>query len=87
MNFLEAVKSGKKFRRPGRDWYYPVEPVVFYAISKQDMLATDWEVEEKKVEITYEKLYWAMKDSHGCGGYEHHYKSVKMVAKELGLID
>lgn len=50
MNILEALKSGKRFKRQAwLDWYHTAVQEQF---STDDVLADDWEVEEVKVTIT-----------------------------------
>ena len=53
LNIIDAVKSGKNYRRPGGAW---LKDYTSITISKEDILATDWEVEEKKAEITESEL-------------------------------
>ena len=48
MNIIDAVKSGKRARRLKRDWDYHD----FNNLTREDILATDWEIEERKIEIT-----------------------------------
>lgn len=42
MNIIEAAKTGKKIRRKG--WSYFVDPQ-YYELVREDILASDWEVE------------------------------------------
>ena len=49
MDIIEAVGSGKNFRRPGGPWFGDYTSIT---ISKEAIMATDWEVEERKIEIT-----------------------------------
>lgn len=67
MNLIEAIKSGKRFKRPKfehpslRDENkYPdgwVTPNHFnYIFAREDVLADDWEIEEEKIEITCNQL-------------------------------
>lgn len=64
MKFQEAVESGLRFRRPGWPWVerfadflrctktgYQIHPTL------DDFLATDWEVDYPKVEITREQFW------------------------------
>lgn len=49
----EAVKNGKKAKRPQwRNEFYYLQGFESVEISIVDILATDWEIEEKKIEIT-----------------------------------
>lgn len=58
MTIQEAIKSGKKFRRPGLDWRAPMHNnyscllYCYYA----DVIATDWEVETIKKELSAEDI-------------------------------
>lgn len=55
MNIIEAVKSGKRFKRSFMiDWWKSNQDMV--GLYRSDIVADDWEVEEEKVEITYEQL-------------------------------
>ena len=51
MNIIEAVRSGKRFRREGFNWF-PFNADHYNSVSKEDILAEDWEIEERKIEIT-----------------------------------
>ena len=54
MNLLEAIKSGKRFYR--KCWpSVGFEPITFERLdelSKEEVLANDWVIEEKEVTIT-----------------------------------
>ncbi len=66
MNLLEAVKSGKKFRRGGWSWIHPKSNG---ALLYQDAFpitptldwftAEDWEIEEPSITITRAQFYEA----------------------------
>ena len=43
MNIIEAVRSGKRFRREGFNWF-PFNADHYNSVSKEDILATDWEI-------------------------------------------
>lgn len=76
MNIQEAIKSGKRYRRKGElDWYDTAPDFTHHAFSTQDVLSSDWEVEEKTVTITREQLYDAWLKA----------LSLNELAKELGL--
>ncbi len=62
MNLIEAVKSGKRFRRKDHWGWVDLETVVI-GIAKSDILATDWEIEERKIEITESELEAALEAS------------------------
>lgn len=63
MNIIEALKSGKRFRRAGFQTYY--SPGIHDAYFCYDeIIATDWEVEEKTITITEEQLLQAWKKAN-----------------------
>lgn len=97
MNILQAIKSGKRFRRkpsiPGTiSWIGPLDVSTHWGASFRldDMLAEDWEVEETPVTIneTSFRAAWkrAVKKTGGdditYGGFQSFRD---LVAKELGL--
>jgi hypothetical protein len=59
MNIIEAIKSGKRFRRSGwhalREWVRPMSNMCL-SIPVADIIAEDWEVESKEVTITREQF-------------------------------
>jgi len=55
MNIVEAVKSGKRFRRKNQAaWHFPAEDNVErnYLLTTKSILADDWELEERTSTIT-----------------------------------
>ena len=52
MNILQAIDSGKSFKRKGSKTWNGNHPEYTYDFTYQDLLATDWEIEERKIEIT-----------------------------------
>jgi hypothetical protein len=53
VNLIDAVKSGKRIRRSSwksKDYWNPLN------FDLEDILATDWEIEERKIEITESEL-------------------------------
>ena len=61
MNIIDAIKSGKRFRRQGNtSWYSRMaaeyQTINISAISREDFLADDWEVESEPVTITREQF-------------------------------
>lgn len=55
MNIIEAVKTGKAFRRPSYSSVYSYlfsEPGMKYDFSMRDILANDWEIESQSITIT-----------------------------------
>lgn len=92
MTIQEAAKSGKRFKRKqwaefAREIGHPEiilqcdKTKEFLRISLNDLLATDWVIEEKKVEITYERLQIAHKNCLASSAY-----SIDALAKEIGLL-
>jgi hypothetical protein len=59
VNLIDAVKSGKPFKRKidkGVYWQLAEPSLKQIAVSREDILATDWEIEERKIEITESEL-------------------------------
>lgn len=93
MTLIEALKSGKPLRRRG--YYYSSSPAYNTIFSVEDVLATDWEIIEPKVEITIEQLRIAhMKAFQKANGFSgsfaascgyHCTPTADEIAKELGL--
>lgn len=55
MNIIDAVKSGKRIKQKSCDtWYQPEH----HCYSAGQILATDWEIEDRKIEIT-EGTFWS----------------------------
>lgn len=61
MNIIEAIKSGRPFRRQQfTNWYTGIgmgdllalDRDYRYPLCEADLLADDWEIQERKVEIT-----------------------------------
>lgn len=89
MNLIEAVKSGRPFKRKAwgtSDWEAPEswsKPFLKY-----DILADDWELEESKVEITATQFHEAARkvweeDFDKTRESPHFF--AKLIAKRLGL--
>lgn len=107
MTFLEAVQSGRKFRRPSntKGFYFfynnggflmcsqekmgdmdKYEVIASTGVTKEDVLATDWQLEPKLVTISLEQFYNAAKqaiDEKEDADTEH--TLVIRLAKKLGL--
>lgn len=105
MTLVEAVKSGKPFRRPSYargSWVVELgkgpAPGVYVwrdevqntkAFSAEDILATDWETEEKTREITLSEFVEAFKRAASTEECMRNYPcgpTVGELAKELGLL-
>jgi hypothetical protein len=50
LSVIDAIKSGKRFRRKGEMWF--VQDDLPMRLTREDILATDWEIEGRKIEIT-----------------------------------
>lgn len=89
MTIQEAVRSGKVFfRRGDPDEFYPSSfdaSEGSYSFTYAELLADDWEIEEKKVEVTREQLAKAW--NNHCAGclIANSSKSFDNFCKELGL--
>jgi hypothetical protein len=88
MNIIEAIKSGKRFRRKGNlKWVHPFDcNEGAYCFSVNGLIAEDWEVEEKKVTITAEQLETAfnaaLRPEILTGSF---YNILEELKKELGF--
>jgi hypothetical protein len=95
MTIIEAIKSGMPFKRSKHVSYYTKEWIKGTGIFKEcivlddaDFLADDWEVEDKKVEITRTQLEQACIKVFKYQSHEYRLGSCQIVAalaKELGL--
>lgn len=86
MNIMEAIKSGKRFKRKGWDKFHSKSE---YTIIDFDiLLADDWEVESEPVLITREQFDAAWRRAVDvCENMEiktFHYL-YELVVRELGL--
>lgn len=89
MNIIEAIKSGKRFRRSNqlKDWYQASNTYAndrsISNLLQSDILADDWEIEEEKIEITKAQLKVAVNYAliHMTGLRPIH----ETIAKELGF--
>ena len=82
MNIIEAIKSGKRFKRKnGTAWLFNNE---VYSYSRDCILADDWEVEEPTIRITRTEYYNAYKTAE-CEAKESGFHHADVLAKWLGL--
>lgn len=95
MDIITAIKSGRPFRR--KHWTTCTLTVdgmgvihsstgIRYVLSTHDVMATDWEIEEKTVTITSNQLKQAMtkaalQDLYGWPGFQFRVR----LLEELGL--
>ena len=93
MNLIEAIQSGKPFRRQGHEWRKGPEMNenvnLGILLSYEDIIAEDWEIKEQTVTITksqfFDALDWAFRNSLGAC---HEFKDVgKLAAIHLGFYD
>jgi hypothetical protein len=103
MTIIEAIKSGKAIGRKGHSFYIHqchsdktaahglFEPTYFLdcvSLTKEDILADDWEIEEKKVEITRDQFIHAFAQAYCCLGNAHKQLDPTLgdaIARILGL--
>lgn len=94
MNIIDAIKSGRKFRRPGIQWTYVDEKggiVDVYGNGGlclvSDLIADDWEVgDEEKIELSVSVLNDALCESYQLGRtstFLNVSKTVQDIAEKL----
>jgi hypothetical protein len=84
MNIIQAIQSGKPFRRKGWEVYFPLAgDLSFYG---HDILATDWEVQEQKIEITKSQLWKAWDEVAGLPRAESCH-SLRQLETALGFTE
>lgn len=66
MNIIEAIKSGKRFRRRGEDFYYDLKNELHFVID--EVMANDWEVEEDKIVV---KNYYVFQEDNTINATFH----------------
>lgn len=54
MTILEAIQSGKPYKRPAHYEYF--QPNELCMLEKEDIIANDWEIRSMKPEIKIQKL-------------------------------
>lgn len=80
MNLIDAIKSGKPFRRPDQPWYGGM-PNSFRVV---DILADDWEIQEPTVTITASQFWEAIEATWGkCD--DDRQSGFHRLARRLGL--
>jgi len=96
MNIIEAIKSKQRFRRPNwpkNSWQINREDISsFY--TQTDILADDWEIEEKKIDITFTQLQAALDKVISIRSFSSGPQTIvqnidwiaKNLAAELGLL-
>lgn len=111
MNIIDAIKSGRPFRRKSWVTFWvvncgtvnddPFQGIAFWdekgqrvAVTRNDLLADDWEIQEKTVTITRAQLFAAMEQVH-WSFVQHFVRKTYMpavwceqdLARKLGLGD
>jgi len=81
MNLIEAIKSGKPFRRKG--WGYYLNSRDGGSLEFDSILATDWEIQEQKIELTWRQVQDAL---HASALGSYHAKEVEFKEK-LGFTE
>lgn len=87
MDLISAIKSGKPFKR--KDWVtwvdvnYPEVELKQLTLDTESIVATDWIVEEEKIELTAEQVAKAM----GKYPASIYHAAIRHVLKELGFKD
>lgn len=86
MKIIEAVKSGKRFRRKinyeNMGWLSFRTNNYIAGLCREDILADDWEIEGEKIALSWDEIENAI---HGWTGWVHtterapivNYKSIK----------
>lgn len=100
MNIYEALKSGKRYRRPPGKMYDPnfwypalcqsviADRTIRTMFTFEDMIADDWEVEEKQVTLTeshFEAAINRANQSFSIYNPPHICEYLTQLKKELGL--
>jgi hypothetical protein len=94
MNIIEAIKSGKKFRRSiwyAEDWREPHEAEdVLRNTMFEALIAEDWEVEQQVIPLTKTKVIEAWSKALKKWGAKMEYSNgsitpIEELLKELGF--
>ena len=56
MNLIEAIKSGKRFKRKAYSKFHKCDDTCSEGFTRTEVLADDWEIENEKIEITKDQL-------------------------------
>lgn len=81
MNIIEAIKSGKNFKRKNKPHFLLNKRGSSGPFSLEDILAEDWEVEEETVKVTKSQVVEAIQKGVPQGPL----LVVETVLKELGF--
>jgi hypothetical protein len=78
MNIIQAVESGKTCISMQKGYLHRIIPGETHTFTKQDLTA-DWEIEERKIEITESEFDQLIKDSiFECENY-----SIRCLTEEI----
>jgi hypothetical protein len=83
MNILEAIKSGKRFKREGWDKFHSKSE--YPNIDFDIILADDWETEPESVKVTKKQLLRAYLDSAKTDDVKHG--RIDRVHKMIKMLD
>lgn len=86
MNIIDAMKSGKTYRRCfSGGWYLP--GCAYPNLSKEDILADDWEVEEERINLSWNDIAVSLlKEFDTTKGGLHSFISVEAFKVSLGFL-
>lgn len=86
MNLIDAIKSGRPYRRPGWSMWrlslHKMNRVENYGERLEDLLADDWEIEEPTVTITWSQFWKAVETTERLFWPD---PAAKELARHLGL--
>ena len=69
LSIIDAVKSGKNFRRKSLGLgFWTNSTKAEYILDKESILATDWEIEERKIEISENEFDEALSEAEQVYG-------------------
>lgn len=86
MTLIEALKSGRNYKRQGDKLWHTLEND--YRFTKEDILADNWVVEEPTITITKSELIKAYVDTlKGVSNYTFNDRSVDIFANSQILQD
>lgn len=60
MNIIDAIKSGKRFRRPLTAFFWDYSKESINCFKKEDILADDWIIEEPAISLTESQIRGAL---------------------------
>lgn len=87
MTIQEAIKSGRKFKRESHsdsvNYYDSLH--LYLGLTIDDILATDWEIEEEKIEISRSQLNDAFIKSKAATANQTSTLMLYEIAKHLGF--